>query len=150
MRKAKKLIIFLTCIAIVVVIGSVFIGNPKIYINNQRLKNSLKSIDSELVQLNDVVPFEWDTVYTFEPYQSKESIEKVVGFKSRDIKANTISEGMLTLLFVKNNRVVASVLGKPSVLGYQLEFCDKITFSQRAQFSVTKTDGIITLTYVKW
>ena len=107
-----------------------------VYINNQKLEKSVKNITGETVQLNDLVPFEWDALYTFGPYQSKES-----------------NEGMVHLLFVNDNKVVASILGYASNLGYCIDFTAKnlweISFTENAQFNVTKTDDITTLTYIK-
>lgn len=153
-KKTKASIIILACIALIAVIGYLIIDNPFIFINNQKLENEVKSIDREIVQLNDVVPFEWDILYTFGPYQSKEEIEEIVGFKSADIKENTINEGMVHLLFVKDDKVVASILGYGSNLGYSIDFTSKdglkVTFAENAQFNITKVDGITTLTYAKW
>lgn len=152
-KKTKASIIILACIALIAVMGYLIIGNPFIFINNQKLENEVKSIDREIVQLNDVVPFEWDTLYTFGPYQSKEEIEEIVGFKSADIKENNINEGMVHLLFVNDNKVVASILGYASNLGYSIDFTSKdgwkVTFAENAQFNITKVDGITTLTYAK-
>lgn len=107
------------------------------------------SIDTETVQLNEVVPFDWDTLYTFESYQSQEEIEEIVGFKSNDIKENNISEGMVHLLFVRDNKVVESILGYSDELGYNLDITAreeyKVTYVENTLFSVTKADGITTL-----
>lgn len=150
-KKTKRVISILTCIILIGVAGCFMIGNPIVFINNQKLENSIQSIDNQAVHLNDVVPFEWDTLYTFVPYSSKEEIEKIIGFKSNDIKENNISEGMVHLLFVKNDKVVASVLGYASNLGYNIDFTPKVKvmFEENAQFDVIKADGITTLTYIK-
>lgn len=118
-KKTKVSIIIWACIALIGLAGYILIGNSIVFINNQKLQNSVQSIGSEMVQLNDVVPFEWDFLYTFDPYQSKEEIEKLVGFKSADIKENNINEGMVHLLFVKGDKVVTSILGYDSNLGYR-------------------------------
>ncbi|HCA30750.1 MAG TPA: hypothetical protein DEP23_14960, partial [Ruminococcaceae bacterium] len=135
------------------VVGSFIIGNPIIFINNQKLENSIRSIDNQTVQLNDVIPFEWDTLYTFGAYSSKEEIEDIIGFKSADIKENNINEGMVHLLFAKDDKVVASILGYSSNLGYSIDFTSKegwqVAFAENAQFDVIKADGIVTLTYSK-
>ena len=119
-------------------------------INNKKLQHKLRSVDTESVKLKDVIPFEWDVVYTFPPYSdNKEDIEKIIGFKSRHIRVNNINEGMVHLLFVKNKEVVASVLGYSSNLGYSIQFPSEITFKQDAIFDVTNTNGIISLSYNK-
>lgn len=152
-KKSKSPIIALASIALIGVLAYLLIGNPVVFINNKKLGNSLQTIDREMVQLNDVIPFVWDTLYTFEPYQSKEELEKIVGFKSADIKENNINEGMVHLLFVKDKNVVASILGYSNNLGYSIDFPSnggwKVTFAENVHFKVAKVDGITTLTYVK-
>ena len=99
-------------------------------------------------KLNEVVPFDWDIVYTFQPYTPKENIEEIIGFKSSSIKENNINEGMVHLLFVKGEKVVASILGYSTNLGYRLDFPSKVTFVENAQFKVSIIDNIVTLKYL--
>lgn len=148
-KKTKIAIIILSCMALVVIAGYLVIGNPVILINNQKLESSIKSIESDAITLNEVVPFDWDVVYTFEPYASKESIEEIVGFTSADIKENNINEGMVHLLFVKDVKVVASILGYSKSLGYSLDFVSKVTFSENAKFNVAVSDDVVILTHSK-
>lgn len=148
-KKTKIAIIILSCIILLAMAGYIVIDNPVIFINNNKLEHSIKSIDVEVIKLNEVVPFDWDAVYTFEPYASKESIEKIVGFKSADIKENYINEGMVHLLFVKDKKVVTSILGYSENLGYRIDFSTKITFAENAQFNVTISDGVVILTYIE-
>ncbi|WP_175438441.1 hypothetical protein [Fusibacter sp. 3D3] len=147
-KKTKIAIIIISCIVLIVIAGDLANGNF-VTRNNQNLRNALKSIKSDSIQLNEVVPFEWDVVYTFGPYASKASIEEIVGFQSTDIKENNINEGMVHLLFVKEEKVVASILGYSESLGYRLDFPSKVIFSENAQFDVTVSDGIVVLTYRK-
>lgn len=148
-KKTKIATIIFICMVLVAILGYLVIGNPIVLINNNKLENSIKSIQSDIVKLNEVVPFDWDVVYTFEPYATKESIEEIVGFKSIDIKENNINEGMVHLLFVKGEKVVASILGYSTNLGYRLDFPVKVTFSENAQFNVSIADEIVTLEYAK-
>ena len=148
-KKTKITTIILSCACLVVIAGYLVIGNPAVFLNNHKLEKSVKSINSDTVKLNDIVPFDWDTVYTFEPYSSKESIEEVIGFKSADIKENNINEGLVHLLFVKDKKVVASILGYSTDLGYRIDFPSEVTFAENAQFNVTFADDITTLTYTK-
>ena len=150
MKKTKIAITIFLCMVLVAILGYLVIGNPVVLVNNQKLENSIKSVHSDTIKLNEVVPFEWDVVYTFEPYASKESIEEIVGFKSADIKENNINEGMVHLLFVKGEKVVASILGYSANLGYRLDFPSKVTFAENAQFNVSISNKIVTLEYAKW
>ena len=61
----------LLSIILIGVLEYLLLGNPVVFINNQNLENSIKAIKSKTVELNDLVPFEWDSLYAFEPYQSK-------------------------------------------------------------------------------
>ena len=149
MKKRNKFtitIIFSTIL--VAILGYLVLGNPVVLINNYKLENSIKSIQSDNIKLNEVVPFDWDIVYTFEPYTSKENIEEIIGFKSSAIKENNINEGMVHLLFVKGEKVVASILGYSTNLGYRLDFPSKVTFVENAQFKVSIIDNIVTLKYL--
>ena len=136
------------CAILVTILGYLVIGNPIVLINNKKLGNSIKSIQSDNIKLNEVVPFDWDVVYTFEPYASKERIEEIVGFKSSAIKENNINEGMVHLLFVKGKKVVASILGYNTNLGYHLDFPSKVTFEENAQFNVKILNDIVTLEHL--
>ncbi len=145
----KKKIIFplilLVILGVLVFLFVTFIGNPKVYLNNKKLKeNILKlSVDSEDVELRDVIPFEFDTLYTFKPYTSKEDIETIIGFKSSSIKEST-NEGMVQLLFIKDKKVVSSVCDYSVNLGYKI-----INFGNRAYpetiFSIYEENKIMIL-----
>ena len=138
-------IILLVILGVLVFLFVTFIGNPKVYLNNKKLKeNILKlSVDSEDVELRDVIPFEFDTLYTFKPYTSKEDIETIIGFKSSSIKEST-NEGMVQLLFVKDKKVVSSVCDYSVNLGYKI-----INFGNRAYpetiFSIYEENKIMIL-----
>lgn len=126
--------------------------------NNQRLQTAVLATEEDIVYLNDVVPFAWDTLYSFGPYTSKEEREAVIGFASDSIQENMFNEGMVDLLFVKDGKVVASVLGYPENLGYDVELnepiedCEieayRVTAAEDAMFFVERENGIVKLTQV--
>ena len=120
--KKKTRVKVLVCAVLVLAIGYLIVGNPIVFMNNRKLRSAITEITADTVTLNEVVPFEWDSVYMPDPYASKENIEKLIGFKSASIKENWISEGMVHLIFVKDRRVVASVLSYPQNLGYSIGF----------------------------
>ncbi|MBQ6896100.1 MAG: hypothetical protein IJN69_02710 [Oscillospiraceae bacterium] len=121
-------------------------GNPVVKINNHRLKKAVTALDEgQTVTLNEVVPFEWDVVYTFSPYTSEEEIEKVIGFKSRDIVANNVNEGMTHLIFTKGEKVQAAVLGYPSKLGYRIDFFKKVNYERNIPFTVAEKNDFTEL-----
>ena len=111
------------CYGILLVLFVLYLifGDPRIYANNKKLKESLTAISSDSIILEDVVPFEWTTVYTFDPYTSIDRIKKVTGSKSPALK-ESVSEGMTHLVFMNRGSVAASVCAHPSGLGYSLSF----------------------------
>ena len=122
-------------------------GNPVARINNYRLEKAVTALEAgQTVTLNEVVPFEWEAVYTFSPYTSEEEIEEIIGFKSRDIVANNVNEGMVHLIFTKGEKVQAAVLGYAPNLGYSINFSKKIAFEENVQFQVETIREIIYLT----
>jgi hypothetical protein len=148
MLKNKKTIITIIALGLIIVLSYIVIGNPIVFVNNQKLKHAVLAVDSHNILFNEIVPFEWDIVYTFEPYASKEKIEGIIGFKSNSIK-ETASEGMVQLLFIKNNKVVCSVCDYSSNLGYRIDFFNRIMYTDNAVFSVERDTDIIWLFFEK-
>jgi len=141
----KKIWIIIAAVIVISAIGYYIIGNPVIAYNNYRLKQSIHTISKTEVTLNEIVPFEWDTVYTFAPYTSRSEIEEIIGFKSNAIQ-ETISEGMVQLLFVKGSSVSGSVCGYAKNLGYFIDFSGKARFEDNIPFDVRIQDDIVYLT----
>ncbi|WP_125139988.1 hypothetical protein [Clostridium transplantifaecale] len=145
----KKIITIIIAAFAAVSLGGILVGNPIMAYNNHRLKKAvISAAHQETVALNEIIPFDWDAVYTFSPYADKAEIEKTIGFHSTSVKANNINEGMVHLLFVKDKKVMASVLGYSDHLGYRIDFPSKVTFAENALFHVSNSDGIVTLAYV--
>ena len=76
--------------------------------------------DGTEVRFSDITPFEWDRVYTFDPYVSREEIEKTLGIENRRIK-ETVNEGMEQLIFVKDKELVCSITDYSSSLGWYVD-----------------------------
>ena len=150
-KKSKTAVLIFACVVLALLTGYAFIGNPLVFRNNQRLQTAVTSLESETILLNEVVPFDWDTLYTFTPYESKAEIEKTIGFHSPSVKENNINDGMVHLLFVNDDKVVASILGYEDQLGYSIDFSAKgeetIAFAENARFRVAKTAAGTALTY---
>lgn len=148
MRKNKIILIF--CILIVIVLFFYWVSireNRLIALHNNQLKQTITSIDEnqKTVTLDTIIPFDWDMIYTFPPYTTKEEIEKTIGLYSDAIQ-ETISENMIHLIFINHDTITAYVCGYAEDLGYQIIFDDMILFGDDITFSVTKTNGIIALT----
>lgn len=118
--------------------------------NNASFKEAVRAINTDEILLKDIVPFEWDIMYNFTPYTSREKIEEIIGFHSDDI-IETVNEGMTQLLFVKDNQVVSSICGFSSHLGYSLFFGGyegdyiSISSSDNAVFTVSSFKGVVNL-----
>lgn len=150
--KRKSILKAMAFVVLVLAVGYFVIGNPIVFMNNRKLKTAVTGITADTVTLNEVVPFEWDSVYMPDPYASKENIEKLIGFKSASIKENWINEGMVQLIFVKDQRVVSSVLSYPENLGYSIGFRNygpRIDAKDHVRFQVENRGGIICL-FVPW
>ena len=120
-------------------------GNPAVLYHNRQLEKALGSIDAAQVTLNEVVPFDWDTVYTFAPYATREEIEQIIGFESSAIR-ESVNEGMVQLLFVKDDAVTASVCGYEENLGYRVSFADSVDYQDDVTFAVQKNGSTVVLT----
>jgi len=146
-----------TVVIVVLLIFFVYIiiGNITIFINNQKLKKAITSINSDYIKLNEIVPFDWDSVYTFEPYTTKDEIESILGFKSNAIK-ETVNEGMVQLIFTKDKKIISSICGYSSNLGYTVNFekinnnvYHKINYTDNAEFMTKNEDKIVNLSYIQ-
>ena len=95
-------------------------GSPFVNWNDNKLENAIENLSAETVTLEEVVPFEWDAVYLFSPYTSREAIAQTIGFESSEIK-ETVSEFMTQLLFVKDERIVSSICKYPDNTGFYID-----------------------------
>lgn len=128
--------------------------NGAAHCNGRRLKAALEDIRTDTVLLNQVVPFDWDAVYTFSPYTPVEEMEAAMGLQSRLLR-QTVSENMVQLIFVRGNRVVCNVQGYPDALGYQIRLSRwgsrgaVLTCRENARFSVSRSGGVVELVQIE-
>lgn len=112
----KKKSVFMGIIT-VIIITIIIIVNPfkkDVWDNNaDRLKNSFSTISRGAVieDLSKFTPFEWDVLYSFTPYTSKEKIYETIGYKWDNI-SESVNEGMNQIVFVKDGAVVCYLYGK--------------------------------------
>ena len=118
-KKLIKVIVFPLILMILIKILSQDIWDK----NESLLKKKILSIPGsvETVKLLDIRPFEWDTIYSFGPYTSKEETYKTVGYKWNRIR-ETVSEGMDQVVFMNDSKVVCYLYGYPENNGYGLWF----------------------------
>ncbi len=147
-------------LGIVVASGAFYLifGDPRIYLNNAKLEKALSTLNSDSATLEEIVPFEWTTVYTFDPYTSIDRIEWVIGSKSPTLK-ESVSEGMTHVVFTNRGQVVASICAYPTSIGYYLEFTggkntyycypdggySHIEYGDEIAFEVTQDEGFVKL-----
>ncbi|KGR77987.1 hypothetical protein [Ureibacillus manganicus] len=124
--------------------------------NEELLKQEVLAIGDSVyaVKLTDVTPFEWDVVYTFDPYIPKETIYETVGYKWDSIR-ETVSEGMNQIVFLKDGKVVCYLYGYPENNGYgidfrrgkynKVEFASVLSVDDDLTFQVVKRDEVIYL-----
>ncbi len=145
-----KKIIYIIILLIIITIFLKFKGYNDIKLNNENLQKAITRIKEDEAALNDVVPFEWERLYTFKPYTTKEDIESIIGFKSQYI-SETINEGMVQLIFIKDKKIVSNVLSYADNLGYSIDFYDgisvynEILYKDNVKFNVKFDNGILYL-----
>ena len=79
----------------------------------------MTKIQNDRVTLEETIPFQWTRVYSFGPYFPLKDIERITRSKSPALD-DSISEGMVSLIFMNHSRVVSSVCRYPSSTGYSL------------------------------
>lgn len=125
-------------------------------VNAELLKQEVLSIGEpvETVNLLDVTPFEWDVVYSFDPYTSKDTIYETVGYKWDNI-SETVSEGMNQIVFLKDGKVICYLYGYPENNGYGINFISEnntgvtsasvLSVEDDLTFQVVKSNDVIYL-----
>jgi len=83
-------------------------------VNAHKLRKSFQPISGSAIidDFSEWVPFEWDRLYSFPPYTSKEIIYEAIGYKWEDI-TETLDEGMNQVIFIKDGKVVCYIHGYP-------------------------------------
>lgn len=143
---------FALIMIVFMMLGLTGCGTSTVDKNNSALNYAIKAINADKIALNDVVPFEWNMLYTFSPYMPKTEIQNIIGFSSNDIK-ETVSEGMTQLLFIKNDEVVCSICGYGENLGYSFSFGEydenhlAISWDDNVTFTVNSSNGIVNLAF---
>ena len=95
--------------------------NSELNKNNRYLTDKLlKGVSDTSGTVGELFDFYYDKLCVFEPYQSKDEMEKQIGFKSRVLQ-ETVNENMINILFVKDDAPVAYLYGYGSNNGYYIE-----------------------------
>lgn len=59
---------------------------------------------SETINVQELVGFEWDKMFVFGPYTSESIIDETLQFKYG--KSGALQDGYITVLFTRNNKVI--------------------------------------------
>ncbi|MEG0296644.1 MAG: hypothetical protein RR620_07975 [Clostridium sp.] len=117
----KKLMV--TFIIVLIIAGVFIFSSNKVWNKNaDELGKTINGLTEEnnSISLKELTSFEWDTMYSFEPYTSKETIYDVVGYKWDKI-SETVSEGMNQVIFIDDGEVVCYIYGYSNNLGYYFD-----------------------------
>lgn len=156
MKSKKTLVIVAASILFIVVLVSI-LKKDLWDVNADLLKQKVLSVGKtvETVNLLDVTPFEWDVVYSFDPYTPKEEIYETVGYRWDNI-AETVNEGMNQIVFLEDGKVVCYLYGYPENNGYGIYFTSQnktvansasvLNAKDDLAFQISKNDGVIYLT----
>ena len=110
------------------VVGYTFFGSPVEMYRRGELRKAMAAVEDGEVTLNEIVPFAWDSVYSFGPYTTQEQMEEIMGISARRLEESP-SEGMVQLVFVNGGQIVCGVCGYISKEGYSVSFDEKINFA---------------------
>lgn len=153
MVKNKKI---LGVLVAVIIVGCIILMKKDLWeVNANLLKKEVLSIEQsvEEIKLTDITPFEWDVLYSFKPYVSKELIYETVGYKW-DYISETVNEGMNQIVFMKDGKVVCYLYGYPENNGYGIffsgrddtDFVSVLKKDYDIIFQVERRDHVILLT----
>ena len=121
--KNKKILVIVAIVIVSIFVLVNLLKKDLWDVNADLLKEEVLSIEQsvETVNLTDITPFEWDVVYSFDPYTTKDTIYETVGYKWDNI-SETVNEGMNQIVFLKDGKVVCYLYGYPENNGYGIYF----------------------------
>ncbi|MCD1161072.1 hypothetical protein [Peribacillus frigoritolerans] len=121
--KSKKTVLIIALGIICIAIFINLLKKDLWDVNEELLKEEVLSIGHsvETINLLEVTPFDWDVVYSFEPYTPSDHIYETVGYKWDTINA-TVNEGMNQIVFLNDGKVVCYLYGYPENNGYGISF----------------------------
>ncbi|MEX6703170.1 hypothetical protein ABS315_26855 [Peribacillus frigoritolerans] len=152
--KSKKTVVIIAfsiiCIAIIINLFNKDLWD----VNEELLKEEVLSIghSGKTINLLEVTPFEWDVVYSFEPYTPLDDIYETVGYKWDTISV-TVNEGMNQIVFLNDGKVVCYLYGYPENNGYGISFESKnykdagymLNIKDDLKFQVERRDSVVYL-----
>ena len=160
MKKKRKFKLHPKRIAVFLFAALLFVINPfkkGVWdINAERLSKSFNVISGNAIieDLSEWTTFEWDALYSFLPYTSKQIIYDTVGYKWDNIR-ETYDEAMEQTVFVNDGKVVCYLYGYPADLKIGFDFGEyegsyiKLTAEDKLAFHISENeDGVKYLKYI--
>ncbi|MCT4595639.1 MAG: hypothetical protein N4A57_15430 [Anaeromicrobium sp.] len=156
-RKTYAIVSIFVLICSVIILVNPF--KEKVWdLNSKLLRKEVLSLEQtdKRINLSRLTPFQWDRIYSFSPYTSKEEIYKALGYKW-DYACETLNEGMDNVIFTKDKEVVCYLSGYPFRNGYSISFYDRnskngvgiLRFKDNLNFNVRKCDNVIYLEKIR-
>jgi len=120
-KKTKKALVIVLIIVCTFLAFKLKSKDIKLSNNTKKVEVNLKSYSNEESSVCEYLfDFDYDKVYVFQPYLSKREMEKEIGFKYNKLR-ETVNEGMVNILFVKDNYPIVYLYGYPTDLGYYID-----------------------------
>ena len=152
-RSRKEWIII--ALVILAVVSVKFFTQDVWDINASKLKNEINRLDKsvEIINLQQLTPFEWDVAYSFSPYISSEVVYDVVGYEWKRIN-DKLNESLHQIVFLKDGRVVCYIDGFTYEDGFRMSFnkqytnagvehVSTISIEDRQDFKVERKDSMV-------
>lgn len=140
-KKRNILITILLILLIGIISGLIYI-NPLVKINNKKLVDNIQEVlTKENVTLEELIPFSFDSVYIYQPYTKKSSMENEIGIKSRFIKDNYTDTNGIEIIVIKDNKVIASIFNYLDKDGYIIEplvYSNKLDYNDNVEFVIER------------
>lgn len=96
-------------------------------VNEKRLyetleaKTELSGKRISIAELAEILPFEWDTLYSFQPYYSEDKAAQIIGVPDFPVQMS-VNEGTNQVFFMNKGKVVCYVYGYPEHSGLYIGF----------------------------
>ena len=142
-NKKNKLVLVLFVINLILICFLVYMNPFHVY-NNYKFKSNIKNILLKReVTLDELVPFEYDSIYFFQSFSSKEQIENTIGIRSRFIKDNSTDTLGTEVIIIKDNKVKSVIFIDLYEDGFVIEgliHSHKIESTEDIKFTVEKIE----------
>lgn len=143
---AKMLIRMVTGLAIAIPLWLYYLSPEDLSKQNARLlKEAIDAQMQQEVMLIDLVPFEWDRLYLFDPYMSKDEMVKKTKVLS-PLFREVYSEGVRNIVFIKGHKVVCSIQGESTAIGYDFSLRKNRVYAEEVvRLRIVKKEDYIEL-----